>query len=56
MLARTNQNKAEFIFTREELYELATELHYLECYANKESKFIRMFADILVELKDNSDE
>jgi len=52
MLARTSENKAQFIFTYDELYKLATELHYLETYANQKSQFLPIFADILVELKE----
>lgn len=50
MLARTKDGKAQFILDYEELYQLATELHYLEAYANKTSPFLSIFADILFEM------
>lgn len=52
MLARIKEGKAQFILDYEELYKLATELHYLESYANKKSQFIEIFADLLVEMEE----
>ena len=52
MLARTKDGKAQLILDYEELYQLATELHYLDSYANKKSQFLEIFADLLVELKE----
>ena len=56
MLARTKDGKAQFILDYEELYQLATELHYLEAYANKTSPFLRIFADILFEMFEEEEE
>ncbi len=52
MLARIKEGKAQFILDYNELYQLATELHYLESYANKTSPFLKIFADLLVEMKE----
>lgn len=56
MLARTKDGKAQFILDYEELYQLATELHYLEAYANKTSPFLSIFADILFEMFEEEEE
>jgi hypothetical protein len=56
MLARTKDGNAQLILDYEELYQLATELHYLEAYANKTSPFLRVFADILFEMFEEEEE